>query len=406
MFACLFWTCMFFIGYRNEPKEKRIMFWFMLTATVLYFGHYCYFGKFIDMLPITDTFYSFANLTVFPMYYQYVKQVSTGRSFNRRSLLLFVPAFVILVSNGLAYMLSDADDLQKFIRLFLYHESLRNNTVPLWLVINHKMSVVVFAVLVIYVLYKCFALIRKFDLRLKDFFSDEEKYSMSSVRTLQICLVLASLGAAVLNALSKSFFADSMPVLSVPSVLFTILLFSLGNDAYKRTLTVEVLRKEFAEEHQESVAETPMEEETSEGEEKLLQVDEREEQNDMQDAQQTATHKETTHLRVLADKIVVLLHDERMYQQPDLKITDLASALNTNRQYIYQAISSELNTNFSDLVNTMRIEYAMRLLLQDADISKSDLIVKSGYTSESSFYRNFKKVTGKTPAEWKVENQK
>lgn len=48
--------------------EKRIMFWFMLTATMLYFGYFCYFNQYVSVIPFTDTLYSFANLAVYPIY--------------------------------------------------------------------------------------------------------------------------------------------------------------------------------------------------------------------------------------------------------------------------------------------------------------------------------------------------
>ena len=55
MFACLFWAVQFLMLYKSASTDKRIMFWFMLTATFLYFAHVCYFERHYSVLSWSDS---------------------------------------------------------------------------------------------------------------------------------------------------------------------------------------------------------------------------------------------------------------------------------------------------------------------------------------------------------------
>ena len=70
MFICFFWSMVLAIELlvdgKNKPKAHLLA--FMLTATVLYLGHSVYFFHNIHIMPITNTLYSVANLSVYPTF--------------------------------------------------------------------------------------------------------------------------------------------------------------------------------------------------------------------------------------------------------------------------------------------------------------------------------------------------
>ena len=51
-------------------------------------------------------------------------------------------------------------------------------------------------------------------------------------------------------------------------------------------------------------------------------------------------------------------------------------------------------------MNGDRIRFAQKKLLEEPQMRISDIADAAGFASESAFYRNFKTVTGFTPAEW------
>ena len=91
------------------------------------------------------------------------------------------------------------------------------------------------------------------------------------------------------------------------------------------------------------------------------------------------------------------MSEEKLYLYPNLKVSDLAMRLNSNRNYVYNAINVEMGISFSDYINGQRIDYASQLLEAHPEMSINDVMIKSGFTSTSAFYRNFKKFKGITP---------
>jgi len=55
---------------------------------------------------------------------------------------------------------------------------------------------------------------------------------------------------------------------------------------------------------------------------------------------------------------------------------------------------------FTSLITRYRIEYAQRLMREHPDMLMDEVAEESGFSSEVTFYRNFKARTGQTPNEW------
>ena len=103
----------------------------------------------------------------------------------------------------------------------------------------------------------------------------------------------------------------------------------------------------------------------------------------------------------LMQRICQLIEDQQLFMNPNLKITDIAAALGTNRSAISACINSQRDCSFPQFVNGYRVAYAQELLRNQPDIKIAEVCVKSGFSSEASFYRIFKAVTGTTPTAWK-----
>ncbi|MBQ8095915.1 MAG: helix-turn-helix domain-containing protein [Prevotella sp.] len=106
----------------------------------------------------------------------------------------------------------------------------------------------------------------------------------------------------------------------------------------------------------------------------------------------------------LMSRISQLMEHEQLFLDSDLKLTDLATRLNTNRNVVSACINTQLGCSFSQFISNYRVEHAKQLLRQHPDIKMAEVWMQSGFTTESSFFRAFKATTGKTPSEWKAEN--
>lgn len=107
----------------------------------------------------------------------------------------------------------------------------------------------------------------------------------------------------------------------------------------------------------------------------------------------------------LMQRINDVMERTKPYLDSDLKLSDLATALSTNRNTISSCINSQCGCSFSQFVNNYRIKYAQTLMRTKPDMKMSEVWSSSGFTTESSFFRTFKAVTGMTPSEWKQKKQ-
>lgn len=103
---------------------------------------------------------------------------------------------------------------------------------------------------------------------------------------------------------------------------------------------------------------------------------------------------------LLMQRISRLMESEQLYLNKSLKLSDLSLQLGVNKNYVSACINNQRGCSFSHFVNTCRVEHAQKLLREHPDIGLSTLADQSGFSSESSFFRVFKAVTGKTPREW------
>ena len=107
----------------------------------------------------------------------------------------------------------------------------------------------------------------------------------------------------------------------------------------------------------------------------------------------------------LMERISQLMGQEQLYLRSDLKVQDVAVALQTNSSYVSECINSLRGQSFSLFVNTYRVRHAQELLRQNPSMKTAIVAMSSGFTTEASFFRNFKAVTGMTPREWLTKPQ-
>ncbi len=93
---------------------------------------------------------------------------------------------------------------------------------------------------------------------------------------------------------------------------------------------------------------------------------------------------------------------DQPFLNPNLKIADLSGSLAVPSHHISQVLSERMQTNFYEMVNQHRIEKAQELLQSGAlqKLSVQAIGEECGFSSKTSFYRAFKKVTNMTPTQY------
>jgi len=105
------------------------------------------------------------------------------------------------------------------------------------------------------------------------------------------------------------------------------------------------------------------------------------------------------------DRLIEVMEKKGLYLNPELRLSDLAEAMDVRPYRVSEILNRGLQTTFYDLVNRYRISKAQQLLVAP-DLAHFNLLgiaMESGFKSKSVFNDVFKKTTGKTPSQFRSE---
>lgn len=105
----------------------------------------------------------------------------------------------------------------------------------------------------------------------------------------------------------------------------------------------------------------------------------------------------------IVSKITLLMENEKLYQETELTLLDLADKIELPSYQVSQAINEGLNKSFYEVVNGYRVEEAKRLLADPKTLNYTILSVgfEAGFNSKTTFNTVFKKFTGLTPTDFR-----
>lgn len=329
----------------DRPRYRLLV--FMITATFLYIGHFVFLNHITWAYPVFDTLYCYSNLAVFPLFLIYIESLVLKSPNRKHEIMYLVPAIICGVSIGLVYIILDAkeaieyiDDIHLIIRIIFTLE------IPIVLALGWRY-------------------ITNYNQMVRNSYSNTEDKELSSIKPLLISFVAASLISFIMNFMQRDYFTGSLWMLAIPAFTFSTLFLLFGFVGLTQHYTVNNLEEGI------DITEEPaIEQLTPDAEDRL------------------------------ASEIRRLMNEKKLFLQPNLKINDLAMMLNSNRNYIYHAINGKIGLSFSDYINQKRIEHAIYLIEHNPNMLLTDVANKSGFSSPSSFYRNFKTIAGCSPSDY------
>jgi AraC-like DNA-binding protein len=112
----------------------------------------------------------------------------------------------------------------------------------------------------------------------------------------------------------------------------------------------------------------------------------------------------TTHFNPeMIEKLKDLMSRVKLYQDPDLHLDGLADSMGISSRSLSALINGHYEQNFYDFVNDYRVRDAQRQLKDPRLKSKTvqRIFEDAGFNSKSTFNTHFKKLTGKTPSEYR-----
>jgi AraC-like DNA-binding protein len=105
-------------------------------------------------------------------------------------------------------------------------------------------------------------------------------------------------------------------------------------------------------------------------------------------------------------RLLRYMKDKKPYLDGDLTIQDISEQLDIPRHHLTQVINETLYKNFYTFINEYRVE-EVKKMLTDPEYQKytlTSIAFEAGFNSKSSFNSVFKDLVGKTPTQFREEN--
>lgn len=100
--------------------------------------------------------------------------------------------------------------------------------------------------------------------------------------------------------------------------------------------------------------------------------------------------------------LLSILENEKLCLDPDLTLQALAGRMQISAKVLSQVINQKSEKNFFDFVNSYRCEEAKNLMrTSDPKVTILEILYEAGFNSKSSFNKEFKKLNGTTPTEYR-----
>jgi len=408
VFVCLFWCIQ--IGCEVAMRRTRPLLWlfvFMCTSTVLYGGHFLFFNHVSASLTLSDTLYSAANLAVYPLYLLYIRSLTSRSNSMWPYWVALLPAILGGVAVACVYLLMDDAETTEFVDSYLYagHKVMSSSMAQLQVYV-HQACKVFFGLLIIPVFVLGRKYIDDYDQEVLAEYSDTEGKTLRIMHFMLVIFAVTSFASFVSNFLGRRLFADSPGLMSIPAFLYSSLLYAIGYLGCKQQFSISNIvqdEKSYAskpyyggnqletEVAQQSISSVEHEADTHESDTAAV----------LPDTSSTAgSHPQGVQPSDLRERIERVMRGEQLFLNPNLKLNDLVVRVGSNRNYVYNAINREMSVSFNEYVNRMRVEYAVSLMNDQPNLFLTEVGERSGFASDTSFYRNFKLYMGCSPKDY------
>ncbi len=107
--------------------------------------------------------------------------------------------------------------------------------------------------------------------------------------------------------------------------------------------------------------------------------------------------KDTENL--IGQRLSIIVKNE-LYLKANFTLDEAAKEMNVSKHLLSQYLNVTLGKSFSNFINEYRIEKARELLATESNLTIEGIGYDSGFSSKSTFFTTFKKITGKTPTEY------
>lgn len=365
-YVSLIWALILLISSRAN-RARFTLGIFMFAVFMIFLSHVIYFNHLKEIYLYFDLIFVFFSLSIYPIYYWYIKLLTVQTKIEFKDLLMLTPALTILIATTVIYLLMTKEVRNLYVYNYLYGYGTMESApllIKIQLILCYVLQTVYF-LQIVFIFVKSQTYIKKYNENIANFYSNLENLTLEWPQLILYSFVAASIITISSNFVGRSYY-DKYPFgLFLTCVGYSIMLFILGYLGYLQNRTVD---------------------------------------NYQVDANVfPSNNEENINHKKIKVQLLKLFDKGHVYRNSDLKITDVASQLHTNRTYISTIINNDYACSFSAFVNKYRVEEAKTELLksENSNLCLDHISTLVGFGSLHSFIRVFKEIEGTTPGRYR-----
>ncbi|WP_427982359.1 helix-turn-helix domain-containing protein [Agarivorans sp.] len=145
---------------------------------------------------------------------------------------------------------------------------------------------------------------------------------------------------------------------------------------------------------------SPLESQPAKTENSTLLKDERE---SIQLGQRKPPTLDADEISSITTQFERFMRETEAFKDASLTLNKIARKLGIPTRKISFAVNQKYGKNISKLINAYRINHAQQLLI-NSDMTITDVYLSSGFQTKSNFHREFSRITGLTPSEFRLRH--
>jgi len=373
LFVSLFWAALLLISKKNIVPNYYLA--LILSLSVIpFFTRLLYFNRLYALFACMDHLSIFISLSVFPLLYYYVRLLTHDPHVDWRWMWMLLPSFLLAL---FSFFLSSAmrpEELNMYIHHVVFQEGKFQRPFPMlvqWQVIRMAVCKIVLGIQVVLSLYFGCRHVIQYLHAIKENHPNKEDKEWRRIKWVLWVFCILSFFSLVINAVGEPRFIDKQSSLLIDCFTYALLLSLLGFAGYHQHFSIADL-EHFANNNKRKLTRT----------------------------KPTNEYKPDSISKVQLNE---LMEKEELFRDPELRMTDIALKIGTNRTYLSRIVNDESGSNFCEWVNGFRIEYAKNTMQNDQNdhLTLRQISEMSGFATFGVFYKVFKAKEGIPPGEYR-----
>lgn len=376
----LCWIFLFLFSRHKERKLFMILTLMFTTSFLTFFGYAILLYQAIELFTYYQYVFIISALSIYPLLYTYI-ELLTGTSREQKIIMYRLsPGIFLTMVTLLIALFIGRDEMKAYLHQFFlqqnegYDFSFAGSLRIILYYVNHTVFYLQ-TVVYTYLTIRRILIFRKRIIWIKAGNRDKKLYFLH-IFNLVILLILITGLLVFISNINHYNLPDEQ--LIIISIILSIMLLIVG---------IYGIRMFF------SSKDFPMD---------ILYLPINNKYIPMNKAQDIIElHKK----EMLKKRILDLLEKKEIYKDPELRINDISKMLHTNRTYVSKTVNQTIGCNFSDFINSYRVEHTKKLLLENKleTMSLVEIAEKSGFSNMNSFYRAFRRAEGISPKQFLIQ---